>query len=193
MTDESTLATQPAREAQEPVAWIERGAIPLPPYDPRNPTMALVSNGKTYGPGEDKVPLYATPPDAAATIERLQEKVRNLTVLLDQQFGTPCAQIAYAAELASLREKVKADVAAEREVCAQAAEGPEYWPYPRQPGDVLTYRGSDKGNWLAVKPPFTLDPYSQGRADAAAAIRARAPNNVFAVIEGPQEMRDAHP
>ena len=24
------------------------------------------------------------------------------------------------------------------EACAQAAEGPEYWPYPKQPGDVLT-------------------------------------------------------
>lgn len=63
----------------------------------------------------------ATPPDAAATIERLQEKVRNLTVLLDQQFGTPCAQIAYAAELASLREKVKADVAAAYEDAARVA------------------------------------------------------------------------
>ena len=41
-------------------------------------------------------------------------------MLLDQQFGTPCAQIAYAAELASLREKVKADVAAEREDAARA-------------------------------------------------------------------------
>lgn len=58
------------------------------------------------------------------------------------------------------------------EACARAAEGPEYWPHPKQPGDVLTYRGTKDGNWLAVKSPCKLDPYSQGRADAAAAVRA---------------------
>jgi NTP pyrophosphatase (non-canonical NTP hydrolase) len=58
------------------------------------------------------------------------------------------------------------------EQAAQAAEGPEFWPHPKEPGDRLTYRGTKDGNWLAVKPPFKLDPYSQGRADAAAAVRA---------------------
>lgn len=77
--------------------------------------------------------------------------------------------------LASAPAPARGGVDAVREACAQAAEGPEYWPYPKQPGDVLTYRGTKDGNWLAVKPPFKLDPYSQGRADAAAAVRALSP------------------
>ena len=111
------LATQPAREAQEPVGWRFRYERPGQPA----PWMLTTIIEDTMGLDVEAQPLYATPPDAAATIERLQEKVRNLTVLLDQQFGTPCAQIAYAAELASLREKVKADVAAAYEDAARVA------------------------------------------------------------------------
>lgn len=67
----------------------------------------------------------------------------------------------------------EAALAAERERCAKIAEGPEYWPHPPEPGDRLTYRGTDDHNWLAVKPPYRINSYSQGRADAAAAIRAQ--------------------
>lgn len=80
-----------------------------------------------------------------------------------------------AARKASAPVPASGGVDAVAEACAQAAEGPEYWPHPKQPGDVLTYRGTKDGNWLAVKPPFKLDPYSQGRADAAAAVRALSP------------------
>lgn len=80
--------------------------------------------------------------------------------------------------LASAPAPASGGVDAVAEACAQAAEGPEYWPHPKQPGDVLTYRGTKDGNWLAVKPPFKLDPYSQGRADAAAAVRALSPTPV---------------
>ena len=75
MTDESTLATQPAREAQEPVAW--RAVA-----HPKTGMGTMVNQIKhrltedadsLYGKGrwtlEELVPR-ATPPDAAATIER---------------------------------------------------------------------------------------------------------------------------
>lgn len=48
---------------------------------------------------------------------------------------------------------------------------------PPEPGDRLTYRGTADHNWLAVKPPYRINSYSQGRADAAAAIRAQGPSN----------------
>lgn len=141
------LATRPEREAQEAVAWGERYG------SGRLLTLSLKPSAF------HKVPLYEAPPDAAATIERLQEQVRNLTVLLDQQFGTPCAQVAYAAELASLREKVKAAVAAEREACAQAAEDACATPPSDFAGVELEafHRGADAMNDTVV-----------------AAIRARA-------------------
>lgn len=132
MTDESTLATQPAREAPVAKRWLVEqhlpsGTIQWGCYEHEHHARQVSASWSRSvgGFGELKstvTPLYeTTPPDAAATIERLQEQVRNLTVLLDQQFGTPCAQIAYAAELASLREKVKADVAAAYEDAARVA------------------------------------------------------------------------
>ncbi|MEZ2410585.1 hypothetical protein AB6806_27690 [Bosea sp. RCC_152_1] len=47
--------------------------------------------------------------------ERLGERVRELSLLLDKQMGTPCEQIRH-------RQEVEAAVAAERERCAKIAE-----------------------------------------------------------------------
>ena len=47
----------------------------------------------------------------------LGDQVRNLSLLLDQQFGTPCEQIRH-------RQELDAAVAAEREACAKIVDPP---------------------------------------------------------------------
>ncbi len=104
-----------------------------------------------------------------AAFLRISAQRRDVPENVRQQMLTAAALLTALAKPASEPASGGDREALER--AAQAAEGPEFWPHPKQPGDRLTYRGTKDGNWLAVKPPFKLDPYSQGRADAAAAVR----------------------
>jgi hypothetical protein len=66
--------------------------------------------------------LHALELEAADEIERLREKVRNLTLLLDEQVGTPCEQIRHEQEVERLRALLRpfVDMVAEPEDFAAA-------------------------------------------------------------------------
>jgi hypothetical protein len=45
--------------------------------------------------------------EAAAEIERLRERVRQLTFLLDEQLGTPCQQIRHQQDVENLTAEIE--------------------------------------------------------------------------------------